>query len=66
MRRISGFDTIRDMGVLDTLEARRPPIYCLQRQDLNGLLLGFGCPGEDSVPAAVPARCDCLPGACPR
>ncbi|KIC09350.1 hypothetical protein RA19_16630 [Leisingera sp. ANG-M1] len=59
---------IRDVDVLDTLDthglsAYALSYYCMQRQDLNGLLLGYGCTHEDDIPAAVERLCACLPGA---
>jgi len=60
-------DGVRDLDVLDALEARglsayALSYYCMQRHDLNGLLLGFGCTHEDAIPAAVERLCSCLPG----
>lgn len=56
---------MRDMDVLESLDRRGLSVYalsyyCMQRQDLNGLLLGFGCTHEDSIPAAVETLCACL------
>ncbi|MEX0302298.1 MAG: PLP-dependent aminotransferase family protein [Leisingera sp.] len=57
---------IRDMDVLDTLEAGglsayALSYYCMQRKDLNGLLLGFGCTHEEDIPTAVERLCAFLP-----
>ncbi|KIC17353.1 hypothetical protein RA20_15720 [Leisingera sp. ANG-Vp] len=58
-------EDIRDMDVLGALGANglsayALSYYCMERQDLNGLLLGFGCTHEDDIPAAVEKLCACL------
>lgn len=55
----------RDLDVLSSLDSRglsayALSYYCMQRRDLNGLLLGFGCTHEDRIPAAVEELCACL------
>ena len=59
---------VQDMDVLKVLDghglsAYALSYYCMQRKDLNGLLLGFGCTHEDDIPAAVETLCACLPQA---
>ncbi|WP_282170418.1 PLP-dependent aminotransferase family protein [Ruegeria atlantica] len=57
--------SLPDTKMLDVLDAHGVAAYalsyyCMQRQDLNGLLLGFGCTHEDDIPAAIAGLCSCL------